>query len=62
VTAVDYYWAKAEEALDKADNQKLLSSYFVAVALAYRMLAYGEVKFRNSWPVVPSHDAEPPKR
>jgi hypothetical protein len=50
VTSLEYYWAKADEALAKADTQKLLSGYFIAVALAYRTLAFGEVKFRSCWP------------
>lgn len=51
VVTVDYYWIKAEEALAKADAHKLLGNYYVAVALAYRLLAFSEAKFRNSGPL-----------
>lgn len=56
MATVDEYMAKADEALARADSQTLLSSYFLAVALAYRMLAYGEAKFCDVWRGRRSHD------
>ncbi len=44
----DYYWAKAKEALEKADSHSVLGNYFVSIALAYRLLAFSETKYRNS--------------
>jgi hypothetical protein len=44
----DYYWAKAEEALEKADRHSVLGNYFISIALAYRLLAFSETRYRNS--------------
>jgi len=51
--AVDYYWAKANEALNKADAQAPLSGCFVSIALVYRALADGEVHFQKRFPKIP---------
>lgn len=51
--AVDYYWAKAQEALNKADTQAPLSSCFVSIALVYQALADGEVHFQKRFPKIP---------
>lgn len=53
---IDYYWAKAEEALAKADAHPLLGNFFLSVALAYRLLACSEARFRSSRPNAPAHD------
>jgi hypothetical protein len=44
--AIDYYWMKAGEALTQADARPGLANFFLSIALAYRLLADGEVGFR----------------
>jgi len=50
VVPADYYWTKAEEALQRADAQTLLNNYFVSVAVAYSLLARSEARFRSRRP------------
>jgi len=48
--AVEYYWTKAQEALEKADRQTPLSACFVSIAMVYRALADSELQVHQKFP------------
>jgi hypothetical protein len=57
---VEYDWERAADALKRADAQPVFANFFVAIALAYRLLADGETNFRARCERASQGQAQPP--
>jgi hypothetical protein len=57
---VEYCWERAADALKRADAQPVFANFFVAIALAYQLLADGETNFRARCKWAPHGQLQPP--